>query len=65
MPPNARPGNYTLRVEGSLNGGLGGNIFENETDIVFSPKRVSVFITTNKPVYRQGQEGKKNYEFQI
>ena len=57
MPDNARPGNYTLRIEGTLNGGMSGNIFENETKLVFDTKQCSMFITTNKPVYMQGQEG--------
>ena len=57
MLENARAGNYTLRVEGALNGGLSGNIFENETKIIFSEKRVSIFIITNKAVYHQGQTG--------
>ena len=50
-------GNYTLRVEGSINGGLSGNVFENETDIFFDSKQVSLFIQTNKPLYKQGQKG--------
>ena len=57
MLDTALPGNYTMRVEGTMNGGQGGNIFENETDIMFTQKRVSVFITTSKPIYNQGQMG--------
>ena len=57
MLDTALPGNYTMRVEGTMNGGQGGNIFENETDIMFTQKRVSVFITTSKPIYNQGQIG--------
>ena len=57
MLDTAQPGNYTMRVEGTMNGGQGGNIFENETDIMFSIKRVSTFITLSKPIYNQGQEG--------
>ena len=57
MLDTAEPGNYTMRIEGTTNEGLSGFIFQNETDIVFSPKRVSIFITTNKPIYSQGQTG--------
>ncbi|KAI0217799.1 Alpha-2-macroglobulin-P [Lamellibrachia satsuma] len=53
---NAPHGNYTFRVEGTLNGGISGNIFENETDLIFEQKRTSVFITVNKPIYKQGQK---------
>lgn len=55
---NIRPGNYSMRVEGTLNGGQSGNIFQNETRLIFDEKQVSMFITVNKPVYMQGQEGK-------
>nr|UCK81479.1 macroglobulin-complement related protein-like 1 [Arenicola marina] len=47
--------NYTLRVDGTLNGGLGGYIFENETELMFDAKQSSVFIETNKIFYRQAQ----------
>ena len=57
MLENTQAGNYTLRVEGSINGGLSGNVFENETDIIFDSKQVSLFIQTNKPLYKQGQTG--------
>ena len=57
MLPNARPGNYTLRVEGTLSEGISGNIFVNESALIFDEKQVSVFIQTNKPLYRQGQTG--------
>ncbi|KAK2182230.1 hypothetical protein NP493_362g02042 [Ridgeia piscesae] len=53
---NAPYGNYTFRVEGTLNGGVSGNIFENETDLIYEQKRTSVFITLNKPIYKQGQK---------
>lgn len=57
MPDNAQPGSYTLRVEGSHNQVIGGNMFENETDIMFDIKQVSIFIETSKPLYKQGQNG--------
>lgn len=58
MLPNSQAGNYTLKVEGTLEGGISGNVFVNETDLVFDMKQVSVFIQTNKPLYCQGQKGK-------
>ena len=57
MPDYATAGNYTIRVEGTQNGGMSGKIFENETDIFFDTKQVSMFITTNKFIYCQGQTG--------
>ena len=57
MQDNTQAGNYTLRIEGSINGGLSGNVFENETSIIFDPKQVSLFIQTSKPLYKQGQTG--------
>lgn len=58
MRDNAPAGNYSLKVEGSATvQGFSGNLFENETDIYFSQKQLSVFIQTNKPIYKQGQTG--------
>ena len=37
--------------------GVAGFVFENETDLMFSTKQLSLFIETNKPLYRQGQLG--------
>ncbi|CAH1797576.1 unnamed protein product [Owenia fusiformis] len=53
MPSNARPGNYTLRVEGTANGAPG-PVFFNETELLFDQKQVSVFIQLNKPFFRNG-----------
>ncbi|XP_013420589.1 CD109 antigen isoform X3 [Lingula anatina] len=55
VPTNAVPGNYTMRVEGTVAGGAGGFLFENETEILFDPKQLSIFIQTNRPVYFQTQ----------
>ncbi len=55
IPEHAQPGNYTLKIEGSTLGSNTGNIFENETKIMFSSKQASMFIQTNKPLYKQGQ----------
>lgn len=56
IPLSAEPGNYSLRVEGSVNEGIGGLIFENETRLVFDAKQTSIFIQTSKAMYRQGQK---------
>jgi len=56
VPPNASPGNYTLRLEGQEIEGVAGFIFENETALEFGTKQVSVYVQTNKPLYRQGQK---------
>lgn len=57
MPENSDGGNYTLRVEGTTDTGLGGYIFENETELIFDTKQCSLFIQVNKPFFRQGQTG--------
>ncbi|ESO98375.1 hypothetical protein LOTGIDRAFT_231429 [Lottia gigantea] len=55
MPQNSQEGQYRLRVEGTLNGGISGYIFYNETDILFDTKQASLFIQMSKPLYKQGQ----------
>ncbi|XP_064599225.1 CD109 antigen-like [Liolophura sinensis] len=54
-PSSMTPGQYKLRVIGSLGGTSTGFIFKNETDIEFGEKSVSVFIQLSKPIYRMGQ----------
>ena len=55
-------GNYTLRVDGSQNGGERyGFLFENETVLMFHPKRVSVFIQTDKAFYQKRETGMRSY----
>ena len=51
MPETAVAGNYTLHVDGSSSGGYGNYVFQNETQLMFNPKRVSVFISTDKRIY--------------
>lgn len=58
IPPTSVAGNYRLRVEGTLDDMLGGVAFSNETDLFFSPRSMTIFIQTDKPVYMQGQKGK-------
>ena len=58
IPENSQDGNYTLRVEGlHRDEGRYGFIFENETVLLFHPKRVSVFIQTDKAVYQKRETG--------
>lgn len=55
VPPTSLPGHYKLRVEGNLNGVLGGTAFLNETVLDFSQRSMTIFVTTDKPIYMQGQ----------
>lgn len=55
VPPTSLPGSYKLRVEGNLNGVLGGTAFLNETHLEFSQRSMTIFITTDKPIYMQSQ----------
>ncbi|RWS18059.1 CD109 antigen-like protein [Dinothrombium tinctorium] len=55
IPPTSMPGDYKLRVEGNLNGVLGGTAFLNETHLHFSQRSMTIFVTTDKPIYKQGQ----------
>lgn len=45
------PGNYKLKVEGDD----GGDKFSNETALQFEKKSYSVFIQTDKAIYKPGQ----------
>lgn len=45
-----KPGNYSLKVSGS-----GGLTFENETELFYEHKSYSVFIQTDRAVYKPGQ----------
>ncbi len=60
MPEYAQAGNYSLRVEGSSSNIGYGNLFENETDILFHPKQVSVFIQLSRPFFQKKFTGKIN-----
>ena len=55
IPPTSIPGHYKLRVEGNVNGVLGGTAFYNETILDFSQRSMTIFVTTDKPIYMQGQ----------
>ena len=62
MPSNAQNGRYQVKVEGILQGGSGGYVFYNVTDIPFDAKQASVFIQLSRPIYRQGQTGEFSYK---
>lgn len=55
IPPTSVYGNYKLRVEGLYNHVLGGIAFLNETELVFSQRSMTIFIQTDKPLYKQGE----------
>lgn len=55
VPSNALPGSYKLWVEGNVNEFLGGNAFHNETYLNFEQRSMTIFISTDRPVYMQGQ----------
>jgi hypothetical protein len=47
-----------LRIEGNYPHTSRGTVFMNETEIVFSPRFLSIVIQTSRPVYKAGQVGK-------
>ncbi|NWY71237.1 CD109 protein, partial [Erithacus rubecula] len=53
LPLNSAPGNYELLVEGHANGQ---HIFSNRTSLVYTSKSTSVFIQTDKSMYKPGQD---------
>lgn len=55
VPSTAIAGSYKLRVEGFVNEFFGGNVFHNETVLEFEQRSMTIFITTDMPVYMQGQ----------
>ncbi|XP_013383486.1 CD109 antigen [Lingula anatina] len=50
VPTNATPGTYKIRVDGT-----GGLAFNNESQLTFKTKTMSILIQTDKPIYKQGQ----------
>jgi CD109 antigen len=61
VPPTSVPGEYKLRVEGEYEGIYGGIAFINETKLTFSQRSMTIFIQTDKPVYKQSD----NVRFRI
>lgn len=57
MPANSVTGDYKLRVEGLYDGVIGGYAFTNETILNFSQRSMTIFIQTDKPIYKQSDIG--------
>jgi hypothetical protein len=56
VPQNAPNGSYRIYIRGTLpNGDV---VFYNETNVIFTPKSLSIFIQLDKPMYRHEQIGK-------
>lgn len=55
IPPTSVTGHYKLKVEGLYDGVLGGVAFVNETNLAFSNRSMTIFIQTDKPIYKQGE----------
>ncbi|NWT63660.1 CD109 protein, partial [Prunella himalayana] len=53
LPLNSASGNYELLVEGRAGGR---HIFSNRTSLMFMSKSTSVFIQTDKSMYKPGQD---------
>uniref|UniRef100_A0A8C8BQN9 CD109 antigen n=1 Tax=Otus sunia TaxID=257818 RepID=A0A8C8BQN9_9STRI len=53
LPLNSASGNYELLVEGHADGR---RIFSNRTSLMYMSKSISVFIQTDKSMYKPGQD---------
>lgn len=53
VPPQALDGSYKLKIEGRTE--TDEVLFSNETHLEFSRKSITIFIQTDKPIYKQGQ----------
>ncbi|KAK8776929.1 hypothetical protein V5799_029726 [Amblyomma americanum] len=51
IPQNAKPGKYKMRVEGNINGVLGGTGFFQEQDVEFQAQFLTILIQTNQFVF--------------
>jgi hypothetical protein len=56
VPQNAQNGSYRIYIRGTLP--TGHVVFYNETNIIFHPKSLSIFIQLDRPMYRHEQRGK-------
>lgn len=63
IPPTSVPGDYKLRVEGLYDGVTGGVAFLNETQLMFSQRSMTIFIQTDKPIYKQSETSKLNTKY--
>lgn len=57
VPATSVGGVYKLRVEGLYDGIIGGYAFNNETRLTFSQRSMTIFIQTDKPIYKQSDIG--------
>ncbi|XP_023235311.1 CD109 antigen-like [Centruroides sculpturatus] len=55
IPTTTVPGIYKLRIEGNSNSFLGGALFVNESYLQFHQRFMTIFIQTDRPIYKQGQ----------
>lgn len=53
VPPQSLEGTYKLKIEGRTE--TDEIVFANETSLEFSQKSITIFVQTDKPIYRQGQ----------
>lgn len=53
VPPQALEGIYKLKIEGRTE--TDEVVFSNETQLVFSQRSITIFVQTDKPIYKQGQ----------
>lgn len=53
VPPQALEGSYKLKVEGRTE--TDEVIFSNETILEFSQRSITIFVQTDRPIYKQGQ----------
>lgn len=61
MPTTSVIGDYKLRVEGLYDGVIGGYAFYNETLLNFSQRSMTIFIQTDKPIYKQSDIGMHSF----
>lgn len=52
VPDNLHSGSYEIEVTGS-----GGLVFTNKTGLSYQSKGISIFIQTDKAMYKPGQTG--------
>lgn len=53
VPPQALEGVYKLKIEGRTE--TDEVVFSNETLLQFSQRSITIFVQTDKPIYKQGQ----------
>lgn len=53
VPPQALEGIYKLKIEGRTD--TDEVVFSNETMLEFSQRSITIYVQTDKPIYKQGQ----------